>query len=308
MKKRTVSIWCVCLATLMLAGCGAKAEIEEQTQTVAEQDETVEQSETEEDTVTDKEFVVDYAHDYTAEIQEEVKAIVLSSTSLQEELEKVEQLSERYLPLATQAQTQAEMNQAAGWFYTIWGTELNDLWSRISNQADEQTKERLLAEQRNWVSMKEEITLEYYGPAEENGSMYPTLYSSFWENNTRNRCYILASELAGIQGESFLLPDKSTKYGVFVDNQGTGSVYSSLITRTGWEGDDEAIVSIYRLIALEGSFTDNGDGTLSFRDEECDVEGIITIAPWNGASFEVTASPEDFVVSVGETFEFDFVF
>ena len=42
------------------------------------------------------------------------------------------------------------------------------------------------------------------------------------------------------------MPEKSAKYGLFVDNQGTGSVYSSLITRQGLEGEDEALISIYR--------------------------------------------------------------
>ena len=49
-------------------------------------------------------------------------------------------------------------------------------------------------------------------------------------------------DVAKIKGESFVMPEKSAKYGLFVDNQGTGSVYSFLITRQGLEGEDEAYI------------------------------------------------------------------
>ena len=94
--------------------------------------------------------------------------------------------------------------------------------------------------------MKEEVTLLNLGSSEESGSIYPLLQNSFLEEITRNRAYVLANELAKIKGESFVMPEKSAKYGLFVDDQGTGSVYSSLNTRQGWEGDDEAVISIYR--------------------------------------------------------------
>ncbi len=46
-------------------------------------------------------------------------------------------------------------------------------------------------------------------------------------------------------GESFVMPEISAKYGLFIDNQGTGNVYNSLITQQNLEGDDEAIISIH---------------------------------------------------------------
>ena len=58
------------------------------------------------------------------------------------------------------------MNVAAHWLYTIWDTELNNLWSRLSSSADRQTKEKLLAEQRNWIDLKEEVTLLNIGSRE----------------------------------------------------------------------------------------------------------------------------------------------
>ena len=125
--------------------------------------------------------------------------------------------------LAEKAETQGEMNASSRWFYVIWDTELNNLWSRFMNLADQKTKESVLAEQRNWVAMKEEATLLSIGSSEENGSIYPLLQNSFLEEITKNRACVLASKLAGIKGEDFMLPDRSNKYGLFVDNQGTGN-------------------------------------------------------------------------------------
>lgn len=55
---------------------------------------------------------------------------------------------------------------------------------------------------------------------------------------------------------------------MFVDNEGTGDVYSSLITRQSWDYEnldkDEALISIYRQGEITGSFTDNGNGEKSF--------------------------------------------
>ena len=51
--------------------------------------------------------------------------------------------------------TQIEMNLSSRWFFDIWDTELNNLWSRFSDLADPQTKEKILAEQRNWIAMKQ---------------------------------------------------------------------------------------------------------------------------------------------------------
>lgn len=251
---------------------------------------------------------MDFTFDYSEDIKTDVDYVVSGSTSLQKELENVEKIIQKYTPLAEAAQTQVEMNISSRWFVVIWDTELNNLWSRFSNSAEQQTKEKILAEQRNWIAMKEEVTLLNLGTSEENGSMYPLLQNSFLEEITKNRAYVLANELAKIKGESFVMPEISTKYGLFVDNQGTGDVYSFLITRQGWEGDDEAIISIYRQGETEGTFVDNGNGELAFTSDDGSVKGIIKINGWDGASFEVTETLGESVFSVGEKVTFPFVF
>lgn len=251
---------------------------------------------------------MDFSYDYSEDIKADVDYVVSDSESLQKELENIEKIIQKYTPLAEAAQTQGEMNISSRWFFVIWDTELNNLWSRFSNSADQQTKEKILAEQRNWIAMKEEVTLLSLGTSEENGSIYPLLQNSFLEEITKNRAYVLANELAKIKGESFVMPEISAKYGLFVDNQGTGNVYSFLNTRQGWEGDDEAIISIYRQGETEGTFVDNGNGELAFTSDDGYVKGTIKINGWDGASFEVTETSGEAVFSVGEKVEFPFAF
>ena len=210
--------------------------------------------------------------------------------------------------LAESAQTQGEMNIASQWLYAIWDTELNNLWSRFSSSADSETKERVLTEQRNWIAMKDDVTSRYIGLPEENGSMYPLLKNSFLEEITMNRSYFLADELAKVKGEAFTMPEASEKYGVFVDNYGTDSVHSSLITHQATDGNDTADIFIFRRGGTQGTFIDNGNGELAFTADDGNIKGIIKINGWDGATFEVTETTGVSPFDVGEKFEFPFVF
>lgn len=251
---------------------------------------------------------LDFTCDYSEDIRADVDYVVSVSASLQEELESIVKIIQKYTPLAQAAETQGEMNVSSQWFFVIWDTELNSLWNRFSNSADQQTKENILAEQRNWIDMKEEATLLSIGDSEENGSMYPLLQNSFLEEITRRRAYVLANELAKVKGEPFVLPQVSPKYGLFVDNQGTGSIYSSLLVQQAWEGGDEAIISIYRQGEIEGTFVDNGNGELAFTSYDGNVKGTIQINGWDGASFKVTETSGVFGFFVGEEVEFPVAF
>lgn len=304
MKKKIYALTLVLLMGIC-TGCGKENtgvenfSAEEQTTSTSSENQELQLS---------GELKIDFTYDYSEDIKADVDNVVLNSKTLQEELMNIEKITQKYTLLAESAQTQSEMNVASQWLYTIWDTELNNLWSRFSNSADQQTKENLLAEQRNWINMKEEVILINIGSREENGSMYPLLQNSFLEEITKNRAYVLARELAKIKGESFVMPEVSTKYGTFVDNQGTGEICSYLLARQNWEGDDEAVISIYKQGEIEGSFADNGNGELIFSSEDGSVRGTIQIDGWNGASFKVTEICGESPFSVGEEFEFPLTF
>ena len=168
--------------------------------------------------------------------------MVSVSDSLQEELENIEKITQKYTPLAEKAQTQGEMNVSSRWLYVIWDTELNDLWNRFSKLADPQTKEQVLTDQRNWIAMKEKATFLSIGSSEENGSMYPLLQNSFLEEITKNRAYILAEKLAEVKGEI---------EGTFID-QGDGKLVvtsddgsvKGVIQMNGWNGASFTVTEV----------------------------------------------------------------
>ena len=251
---------------------------------------------------------IDFEYDYSADIKADVDAAVTSASSLQDELTKIDDVEKKYVEMLKDGYTQYEMNVASSWYYTIWDTELNSLWSRFSEIADAQTKEKVLADQRAWISMKDEAVEEMLGPSEQNGSMYPLLKYSLLEEMTKTRSYFIADEIAKIKGESFTLPEAPYKYGTFIDNQGTDSVYSSLFTHAGWEDDNVAKISLYRLGEIEGTFKENSDGTLAFTSDDESVKGTITINGWDGATFEVTEVNGASFLTIGDKFEFPFVF
>lgn len=213
--KKTIFLLVLVLSMGIYTGCGKEnTEIENSRM---EEQTTPENSENDEIHLEDG-LKIDFTRDYSENIKEDVDDVVADSTSLQEELTNMEKVTQKYTPLAEAAQTQGEMNVAAQWLYTIWDTELNNLWGRLSSSADRQMKENLLAEQRNWIDLKEEVTLLNIGSREENGSMYPLLQDSYLEEITKNRAYVLARELAKIKEEDFVMPEVSAKYGTFVDN------------------------------------------------------------------------------------------
>ncbi len=298
---------------------GTEKDVEENTDTTADADTETDtdtgadadagaDAETDTEIESDDDQKIDFSYDYTEDIKKEVEAVASGADSLQAELEGIEKLAQNYEAFLQEAMTQDEINVSSKWLLAVWDTELNNLWSRFSDSADQQTKETVLAEQRNWISMKEEVTLLSIGISEENGSMYTFMQNSFLEEITRNRAYILANELAKLTGEAFTMPERSTESGVYVDNQGTDSVYSSLIIRQNQEEEEEAVISIYRLGEIEGTFTDNGNGELAFTANDGTVKGTIQMNGWDGASFTITEASNESIFPVGEEFEFPFVF
>ena len=311
MKIRILMLTLLLTAGLIV-GCGKEEtegndlKIESKSSQIEEQSSFT--SREDNDIAFNNELQIDFTYDYSEDIKADVDYMVSGSASLQKELENIEIIIQKYTPLAEAAKTQGEMNVSSKWFFAIWDTELNNLWSRFTNSADQQTKEKVLAEQRNWIAMKEEVTLLSIGSSDENGSIYPLLQNSFLEKITKNRAYFLANELAKITGESFVMPEMSEKYGVFVDNQGTGNVYSSLITQKSGAGEDEAIISVYRQGEIKGTFVDKENGELAFTSDDGSIKGIIKINGWDGASFKVTETSGASAFFAEDEVIFPFVF
>jgi len=240
--------------------------------------------------------------DLSSEIKAKVEGIQASGCTLQEELEQVESLEAAYTDIA--AETQMEMNMVASYGTEVWDAELNGLWKRMSNELDATTKEKVLKEQREWNEIKEKaakgMTTMYEG-----GSIQPMIYAQELANINKNRCYVLASIYAKKLGQSVKIPARK-EYGAYIDNQGTGDVYSELYIYEGQEsGSAFADIGIYKLTTFHGDVTKTSDG-YDFEDQEGRVKGKITYSN-EGASFEVTESAAG-LANVGDKYEFPWAF
>lgn len=256
--------------------------------------------------ICDETTTLDYSKDYTDEIRVAVERAVSEATSFEDEFDKMGKIQDHITSRRNQDSTQVEMNMAASLYFQVWDAELNSLWNRFSESVDAQTKERVLEKQRHWNAMKQDAALEALGPQDQGGSIYPLLYDSFMEESTKGRCYELAKEIAAAKGTNFVMPEKQVQ-GVYVDNEGTDSIYSSLSVTESMESGYDARVSLYRTGEITGTVTEDGAGTFIFVSDDESIKADVTYG-WDGATFEVTEAGEDAIVNAGDKFEFPLVF
>lgn len=241
--------------------------------------------------------------DYTEQIKTEV-ADAASSNTLQKELETISALANKYDEICTNSETQTDMNYNSQWPYMVWDTELNSLWSRMSDELDPSTKEEVLAKQRVWVSMKE-TAADNLSATYIDGTIYSTIRGGELANITCRRVYVLAEAFAKFKGESFSMPARDN-FGYFVDTQGTSDEYSSMTVIEGMEADSIDIkISIYRQGEITGFGTATEDG-ITFESYDGNVKGTIGVR-YDGASFKVTEA-KDAIVNTGDSYEFDLAF
>ncbi len=239
----------------------------------------------------------------TEQIQKWVDEIVKSSSSIQEEVEEVKGLSDEYIDLLQEYYSQADMNMISYCSLQVWDAELNNLWGRMKEELDTQTKEELLGYLRTWNATKESYIVASIGEREEGGSIYPSLYNSLMEDMTRKKVHILADKYADFLGESYEKPAYSIG-GYYANCEGTTDIYDELSIMQSEDGFNVEI-GLYRITTLNGTATQSGD-VLHYTDSELDLSGIITCG-WDGATFTVENSAFEYL-KPGDTFEFDSVY
>lgn len=192
--KRIKILLCLILV-LACSGCGTTVE---KTQFPAqdEQLQGAENPDTQE--VADTKEIAEIEESVDTEEKNEVETI-------QDEIAKVEIASCEFENADWDSMGQQEMNRLTAQWYQLWDEELNSLWSRLSDELDAETKEKVLAEQRAWIKRKE-ANVKGAGATAFGGSLQPQLENSTAEEMTRARAYILAGYLAEVRNESFTIP------------------------------------------------------------------------------------------------------
>ncbi|MCD8361597.1 MAG: DUF1311 domain-containing protein [Lachnospiraceae bacterium] len=326
LNKRLTAIILIAAASLtLLAGC-SKVDVENQTQSQKETEDNQElvvsddsdrQSDEQVTKAVDLEeissesfpvhgdlYATMYDEGNTEQIKKWVDEIVKSSSSLQEEVEKVESLSDEYTDLLQEYNTQLDINKISYCSLQVWDEELNNLWGRMSERLDTQTKEELLGYLRTWNATKEDYIVASIGEREEGGSIYSLLYNSLMEDMTRKKVHILADQYAKFLGETY---EKSTFdiEGYYANCEGTADIYDELRIMQSVDGGLNVEIGLYRITTLNGTAIQSGD-VLYYTDSELDLTGIITCG-WDGAIFTVVTSNFEYLKS-GDTFNFDTVY
>ncbi len=86
--------------------------------------------------------------------------------------------------------TQADMNEKSQALYTLWDDALNNLWGELKSNLPEKEFEKLLNEQRTWITQKENAVKEA-GKEFEGGSLYPLIVNGEAARITEERVYEL---------------------------------------------------------------------------------------------------------------------
>ena len=121
--------------------------------------------------------------------------------TIQSEIAAIEAKSQEFVKKNITNLPQQEMNKAASDWYQLWDNELNSLWNRITAQASADKKEKLLAEQREWIKKKSSAVEEAVGNS--GGTLKVYTESITAKELTEDRVYYLASVLAELKGEKF---------------------------------------------------------------------------------------------------------
>lgn len=242
----------------------------------------------------------DTAEEVTEEAEASEKEQAGKEKTINEELEAIERQAEEYDNQLSENITQSDMNRISGEIYILWDDELNSLWSRFSEAADPEVKETVLAEQREWIAMKEEA-VKKAGEGYEGGSMRPLVENTENAYYTRKRCYELAVYLGKAIGQD-VKPMEIDYSGSYVDLQGTMEIYSDLEISKQTDGTYATTIELYRLTTLEGTAV-TGENGLEFKDDTLDVEGKIEMKDGEGASFIVTHSTWEYL-NEGDVFLF----
>ena len=304
--------WLTLALLLLLTGCGTaknsdktdKKETAVASADAAKQEEKDKDKDKDNQTLAESEEqeAFDPWKDYTVEIKDAVSKAVASSESLSEEMEKIEKLQERYYddPMM-QEYSQAERNQIAQWLYVVWDTEINNLWSRMSDELDADTKEKVLTSQRIWIILKEAGLSEALSDYVD-GSIYPMLQSQELGKTTRTRVYYMADIFAKFKGEEFEKPELPI-VGRFVEPK-DGKAERLLIIREGMEGGYLVMMSIDDVGSLTGTLVKE-NGKWIFENSAFGIRGEIIVG-WKGAAFKVKKT-QGGVLKEGKTYRFSMI-
>ena len=175
----------VTVAMVCFSGCGSKGKEEtaaKETTIVVATEETIKETESETETES-VETVAQTTESTFDQVVFDVQAKLQAAEKQASELEI--KLSE------DTSLTQTDLNMLSNELYMVWDDLLNEMWSVLNDALDEQTMDKLLEEQLEWIDYKEAISKKA-GEEFSGGSMASMASSQRAAELTRERVYALA--------------------------------------------------------------------------------------------------------------------
>ena len=187
-------------AALCFAGCSIKGDKEsittETTIKTTESTETVNGTEstmTSETTETAAQDSSSQEQVSTAESSESSVVEIQSGIDVKSKLEEAEQNASVLQQKLTQdaSLTQKDMNDLSYEIYMVWDDLLNELWGILKENLDQEVMDKLLQEQRGWISQKE-AEVKLAGEKYAGGSIALLVSNQKAAELTKERVYELA--------------------------------------------------------------------------------------------------------------------
>ena len=231
MKRK--ALICIILA-LSLAGCGSFDSKDSHGETVIASKENA-----------SDEKVEDVASDDNKVDEDTSSNEKENDGSIQAELALVEdEYQKLYDNSDSASMSQYEMNEYAERLYKVWDNELNSLWSRLTDELEQEQLSELKTEQKEWITQKE-ANATAAGMSWYMGSGQPCITFGEEEDMTHKRCYELGKMLAEVRGESFEIPEEVEKK-LKEENPSLDEVFEKFEGQWVFDVDRGAVIGIER--------------------------------------------------------------
>ena len=163
---------------------------------------------------------------YTKEVVEsKVDEAVSKSSSLAEEMKEIENVAHSFTSYHNEDLGQQDMNALSFAELYTWEYEMNGLLDRISEDADPDKKDSIEIEQNKWIDDFDRCFEAFQW---DDGSWASMINSQIQARFNKNRCIVLAKELAEIRGESFELPERFFKDNSYVSEDAALDISSGM--------------------------------------------------------------------------------
>ena len=230
-------------------------------------------------------------------VESKVDEAIKNSKSIAEELKSVDAIAYYYTNYQSADLGQQEMNGVSVAESHTWDYEIQSLYKRILEEADDSKKDSIKAEQDAW---KADFDRCYEATRYDEGSWAFMQNSGLDARFMKSRSYMLAKELADIRGENFELPKRFFRENSYVSEDAilditAGMEGGSILITYAPKGKEPVNLLCYDPMINENTISfkttckyDDGE-EVNTNEGDTPIVGTVTYG-WDGATLIITES------------------